>query len=256
MAGYDPLPELRPTPPRVLPDSDELSDLRLIEDEPPLASPPRRKRRRWKWAALFVGAVLLCAGAGYVFQGPILRALSYSLIHQPELNESAVIVVLGGGGPLRADKAAELYHDVWAPEIWVMLPESIPDDASYGDLILMESHLVRAVFEHRYVPQERIFWSGQVFHSTREEAVYLREWMRNQGIRSALVVCGEFQSKRAQWTLDRAFRNSGLRASVVPAPDDRFGPVDWWTHEEGIVFVQNEHLKTLYYRLNALVGRY
>jgi uncharacterized SAM-binding protein YcdF (DUF218 family) len=70
-----------------------------------------RSRFVWYGLAGLLGLMLL---AGLVF-----RYLGFWLVLDEPLEKSAAIVVMGGGFPYRAAKAAELYKDGWAKEVWL-----------------------------------------------------------------------------------------------------------------------------------------
>ncbi len=58
--------------------------------------------------------------AGLVWLGGVmLRYLGLWLVLDEPLEHSAAVVVLGGGFPWRAAKAAELYKEGWAKEVWL-----------------------------------------------------------------------------------------------------------------------------------------
>jgi len=161
---------------------------------------------------------------------------------------------LGGGRTDRVEKAVELLQNGYAREILMMLPERIPPDAAYGDLLDMERRMCRSVLELRGVAPDKIHWSSEAFYSTYDEIKSLRAWMREKGIPSAIIIPGLFQSRRARWTVDHLFKGTKLDVLVIPAPHPYVSATDWWSHEEGIVTVENEYIKNIYYQLKSLVG--
>lgn len=213
-------------------------------------------RRGLKSLAMLLIALVVLALALYLFRVPLLQATGGALVHDPEPAQSDVIVVLGGGGLLRAEKAVELYRQGFAPEILVMLPLEVSDQTPYGDHIEMEARMIDALFRFYSIPQEDVNWLGRPVFSTYQEAVHLRDWMNEAGARSALVVAGYFQSSRAQWSLDRVFDDSDIRAQVIAAHEPEYDKSDWWRHLDGLLQVQNEYVKFLFYRLQALRGDY
>ncbi|MBZ0254785.1 YdcF family protein [bacterium] len=203
---------------------------------------------------VFLSLVVLCAVA-YLFRKPILTSLGDALVYESELQPADVIIVLGGGGTLRAEQAAKLYHEGYAKKLLVLLPKTLPDDAPYRDLIDMERKLVEMVLAYRHVPQNQIDWAGRPVFSTYEETMLIREWMETHHAHSAIVVSGYFQSSRAQWVLDRAFQDTDIQVQVTPAPEPDISAENWWTDIDGILNVQNEYVKYAYYRLRGLLGR-
>lgn len=238
------------------PEPDAASDDPAALLDPEALWQPPRKRRVWLW--LLVACLLIAAGGtlAYVYQEPLLRGLGNGLVHEPFLQRSDVIAILGGGGIDRAERGVELYHQGWAPRILVMLPQSTGSEEPYSDLVLMESMTIEALMDYHDVPQDAVNWSGQTFYSTYDEAVYLRAWMEENGYTDALVVSGWFQSARAHWSLQRLFPEERWQIETAPAPPFEYDVEQWWLHEDGLISVQNEYLKTGYYWLKALLGQY
>lgn len=208
-----------------------------------------RKTRRRRRVFLCLFLALAAAEVLYTHRAPVLRTLGRALVSDAEPAASDVIVVLGGGGAVRADKGAELFNRGFSDRILVTLPRESPPGAVYRDTYNLESLEVQSAFARAGVPPERVSWSEGPFYSTRGEAAYIRDWMNARGLKSALVVAGRFQSARARMTFNAFFPRDRYDIRVIAAPGRFATENDWWRHEEGIITVENEWIKTMYYWL-------
>lgn len=177
------------------------------------------------------------------------------MVYESDLQPCDVVVVLTGGGTLRLERAIELLKAGMAPQILMTLPEAVPKDAAYYDLYHTENLMCKAVMEFHGVALEQVAWSDRPFYSTYSEAVFLRDWMKRNQSRSAIVVSGYFQSRRAKWSMDHAFRGSEYTIQIAPAREELYSVEEWWKNEEGVIMVENEYLKTAYYWVKGIFGR-
>jgi len=215
---------------------------------------PSKKRRwlRWLVGILLLSICLLLALT--VFHRPLLIWTGNTLVFESELKPCEIAVVLTGGGTIRLERAIDLLETGKARKILMTLPNPIPEGTAYYDLFNTEKTMCQALLDYHKIPPEKVAWSETPFHSTYEEAVFLRGWMEQNQCKSAIVVAGYFQSKRAKWTVDRVFRGSAFDVRIAAASEEFCTANDWWQTEEGIIRVENEFLKNAYYRLKGLVG--
>ncbi|RJP33275.1 MAG: hypothetical protein C4527_05050 [Candidatus Omnitrophota bacterium] len=210
----------------------------------PSAGDGHRKKRRIVFALLCLS---LFGSAILYYRVSILRAMASFLIYESETQPCAVVVMLGGGRTERIEKAIELYQHGWAKEILLMIPRQVGAEVIYSELFNNESRMCRAILELRGVADEHVQWASEPFYSTYDELHYLKSWMRGRGVPSAVIVPGLFQSRRAKWTMDRIFRDTDFTLRIIPAAGRFVSAADWWTHEEGMIEVENEYLKNVYY---------
>ena len=211
----------------------------------------RRFRRLFRW--VFIPTVVLVAVV-FWFRYPLLRGAAGFLVYESNPKPCDVVIALGGGLTERIEKAVELMQQGYAREILLPLPEELAPDAVYKDLLEMERRMCKAVLELRGVASDKVHWSSEPLYSTYAEIKFIQRWMKQNGDRSAIIVPGLFQSRRAKWTADRMFKGSGCDILVIPAPEQVVSATNWWTNEEGIVTVENEYIKNIYYIVKSVVG--
>ena len=87
--------------------------------------------------------------------------------------------------------------------------------------------------------------------STWSEAQIMRRWMEANGIRHVLVVSDPQHMLRVSYSWWSVFRGSGLRYTLVAAPQANWSAWHWWENEALAINAGMEVLKLAYY-----VGRY
>jgi uncharacterized SAM-binding protein YcdF (DUF218 family) len=200
----------------------------------------RRWPRRLLWLAAFC---FLFSAFCFVFRVPILRAAAGTwMINDPPAKADA-IVILGGGANFRSFDAARLYQAGWAPLILVMNSELRATDRL--GLTIPEAELVRRILLTNAVPAEAIQIVGTNLTSTRDEALTLREWLKDSHASSFLIPTGPFHSRRVRWVFRKAFGDAATRLTVTSI--DPKECQDWWQHERTLIDFQNEVVKFGYY---------
>jgi uncharacterized SAM-binding protein YcdF (DUF218 family) len=169
------------------------------------------------------------------------------------LDRADVIVVLSGSKAFRerTEFAATLYRNGVAPRIlltndgerasWSNVEERNPP---YQELAARE-------LEQRGVPASAITLVDLPVQGTLDEAVTIRKYADDNGIRSILIVTSEYHSRRALWTFERVFAgreaNIGLQS---PKMTNAFA-VTWWIYPQGWKTVGAEFVKMVYYRMTV-----
>jgi DUF218 domain len=87
--------------------------------------------------------------------------------------------------------------------------------------------------------------------STWTEAQIMRRWMAANGVRHVLVVSDPQHMLRVSYSWWSVFRGSGLRYTLVAAPQANWSAWHWWENEALAINAGMEVLKLVYY-----VGRF
>lgn len=224
--------------------------------EPPAPTRPRRapSAARWRGALKRLAIALAVAWPPAAWgAAEWLAAGAEAVCAGAEAAPADAIVVLAGSSTYveRARAAAALFAEGRAPLV------ILTDDGLRGGWSGAEQRnplfVERAAAELRRagVPAERIGFVGRPVSSTYDEAVALREYAEARGLRSVLVVTSAYHSRRALWTLGRAFRGSGVAFTLrAVAPGEQSPrPAVWWLSGLGWKMVAGEYLKLVYYRL-------
>src|SRR5687768_17034362 len=148
---------------------------------------------RWGRPALLAVAALLL----------VSWIAAETLIVRSDLAHADAMVVLAGSSTYleRTNRAAQLFHEGRAPRI-ILTNDNLSSGWSAEEQrnpLFVE----RATQELRRlgVPKERIEVVPGRVTSTYDEVVQMRQYTREHGLRSILVVTSAYQSRRALWTL-------------------------------------------------------
>lgn len=170
------------------------------------------------------------------------------LVAQDELEdmEPAPIVLLMGSVGDRALGAYELYEKGLADGIYMveshvagsdLLEErkiSVPGDAELSKEILIELG----------VPEEEITILSGDAESTKDEALAVRDYFRNQPeIENVIVTTSKFHSWRSRLIFSKALEDMDINVYSVPTPYDKYQARGWYQDREDIQRVITEYIK-------------
>lgn len=169
------------------------------------------------------------------------------------LDRADVIVVLSGSKAFRerTEFAATLYRNGVAPRIlltndgerasWSNVEERNPP---YQELAARE-------LEQRGVPASAITLVDSPVQGTLDEAVTIRKYADDNGIRSILIVTSEYHSRRALWTFERVFADREANIGIQSPKMTNAFAVTWWIYPQGWKTVGAEIVKMVYYRMSV-----
>jgi uncharacterized SAM-binding protein YcdF (DUF218 family) len=175
-----------------------------------------------------------------VFWTPLLEAAGNGLIEDDGARKADAIVVLGGDSyGDRTLKGAELAKAGYAPFVYVSGPPRLMGFESDDEVLYAEQKgLPATLFREVHLP-------ATAAESTRTEARYLGKYLRDQGVKSVLLVTSNYHTKRAVklWRQE----NPNLQVAVVPSvdPGNYFTADGWWKTRPGQKMFLLEWMKTI-----------
>ena len=199
----------------------------------------RSCRLRWFLWGLVSGPLLatillaLLVGLG-------LPPIGHWLARPAELGHADAIVVLSGGGPERMVHGITLYKQDWAPELWYTGNRPIPALTSFTD-----GQFARDFALAQGVPDKAIRLLPTT--STWEDGREIAALARAEGVRSIIIVTDWYHSRRALCVIRKGLAGSDVKVFFRSPPMLTYGPDNWWQHEDGLVAVTNELIKTGFY---------
>jgi uncharacterized SAM-binding protein YcdF (DUF218 family) len=179
----------------------------------------------------------------FLLHGPILRGVGNWFVVDDPPARGDFIYVLNGDPNIRPFHAASLYHEGYARRVVIPRAELRPAEAM--GLLPSDTDVSIEVLRRKGVPDpaiEVLPVSGGVT-STRDEARVLRAYLRGEPATRVLVVTSSYHTRRARWTIERELGDAQVEIRMMAAPDERFGPADWWTNETGFLSYINEMIK-------------
>ena len=210
----------------------------------------RRNRPVWLKVAislsvLFGVSCLFLLGL-FIWRNQLLLWVGNSLITEtPNLKPAQAIVVFSGGPWDRGNEAAILWKQRLGDQI-ICTGENIPHDFKVLGINLPESELTRIQLIRQGVDSTKI----QLIRrgtSTFEEIEVIREFCQIQKIQSIILVSSKFHTYRIKKYVQPKLEKIGVDVQIHGAPASNFPESSWWADEDGLLFVNNEYVKLLYY---------
>ncbi len=163
----------------------------------------------------------------YLVRAPLLRLAGNFWIRPDPPASSDVIVILSDDDFTadRATRAADLYHDGWAPRVvgsgrWLRPYTSIAD--------LMQRDL-----EARGVPRKAIMPFAHDAPDTLEELKGIRGFVEQHGWKRVMIVTSNYHTRRTHYLSEHVFP-SNVHVLVEAAPDHDYDPDSWWRTRAGV----------------------
>jgi len=208
-------------------------------------------RRRFLRAALFASIAALCLLI--LLRRPILSGVGDFLVVSDPLGRADAIAVLSGNGAVRGAKAAELYHEKWAPKILVT-KEGFPfrerEWKRFGVDLPETDTSTREALQYLNVPDPDIEILEGYNESTFQEAGRYLQYAKAHSLKSLIVVTSNFHTRRSRMIFRLVFRRSGIAVSFqAAAPEWQFNPDGWWTRRLDSKQLLLEYEKLIYYWL-------
>lgn len=200
--------------------------------------------KRWFRRCLILTGCLLVL---FLFWNPILRSIGHYLVAGDELQPSEVCFVLGGNSYDRGLYAAEVYKD-FPDQRFVATGGNYPTQIQALNTVMYEAELTKHFMHTLGVPQEQIAVLTQST-STMEESEEILAYCKQHRLSKIAILSSAFHLRRVKSVFENKFRKEGIEVVFFAAPDKDFDADNWWKHEEGLITVNNEYIKLVYYTL-------
>lgn len=171
-----------------------------------------------------------------------------------ENNLDSAILVLGGGIQSRLFHAIALYRYGISDLVLITNPANyIYNDfggAIQSEVAQMKGALDFAHARYKIVPSKNPLGA----QSTRDEALDVADFLRQNPLDKIFIVTSEFHSKRAYITFSDIFAKEGIETEIYlfPAPNRIFNRANWHASELGLMSYLLEVPKLLlYYTSNS-----
>jgi uncharacterized SAM-binding protein YcdF (DUF218 family) len=201
----------------------------------------QRIRRR----ALRVLLLVAVLGGLFAARGWLARQVAQALVTEDPLAPAQALFVLAGGEVDRGREAARLLAQGYAP-VAVCTGEQEHRFLRQMGIRLNEAHMTRSVMLAHGADSTRIH-TLPIGTSTFEECNAILAHCQAQGWRRVLVLSSRLHTARIASVIKPRARPLGIEVCVRGAPDSRFDEDTWFRNEDGLLFVNNEYVKRLYY---------
>jgi uncharacterized SAM-binding protein YcdF (DUF218 family) len=200
---------------------------------------PKTIQRKRPLIAIIV-VLFLAAAAVLVFRGA-----GFWLVRQDALAPGGVIVVLSGGLPYRAEGAAAIYKQGYAPEVWISRPESpAADMEALGVSFVGEEEYNRQILVREGVPAAAIHIFPETIVDTQQEVEEIAREMHRTGKTQGIIVTSPQHTRRVR-ALWKRIAGSDPKIIVRAAAEDPFDASHWWRNTRDALSVVREFLGLL-----------
>ena len=170
--------------------------------------------------------LIVVAGLGYW----AFRNVGGWLVVADPLQHAQAIVVLNGGAPFRAMGAADLYHQGWAPEIWITTGYDRGGGEVYERLRVpytQDSDHSRQVLEKLGVPANAIRILPTPIWNTADEVRVVSSALRQMKGDAVIIITSPPHTRRVR-TIWRLLVGDQPRAIVRYDSYEEYNARQWW----------------------------
>jgi uncharacterized SAM-binding protein YcdF (DUF218 family) len=206
------------------------------------------KSLRFRKALKIIGLILLFIALIISFRRPLMRCVGNYLIDEDQLSRADAIFVLSGNPTDRAKEAAKLFASGFAPQI-ICTGESVPTLYEVINVKMDEATLSEIALKKEKVDSNKI----EVLHvgtSTREESHEILKYCKKHGMKKIIVVSDKFHTNRINYAFRSIFEKGEIEIILRGAPSTAYKENNWWAEEAGLLMVNNEYVKLLYYYIH------
>jgi uncharacterized SAM-binding protein YcdF (DUF218 family) len=208
-----------------------------------------KPRRPWSKVLVTSATLILLAVLVWTFRIPILTGIGNYLVVNDQLQLADIIFVLNGDFNTRPFFASDLYKQGLAPLVGIARAEDLP--ATKLGLVPNDTDVSIGVIKTLGVPADKIIvlpFPGGVT-STFDEATALHDYIESNNIQRVILVTSAFHTRRARWIFNRELSELPVTLEMAAAPNVGFNSTNWWKNEEGLITLNNEYVKLVYYFL-------
>lgn len=202
---------------------------------------PNKWKKKWLFI-FFIGCWAI------LFRKPILQGIGNFLITEDKLQKSDAIFVLGGNVFDRSTHSVYLYQNNFSDTI-IPVGESVAKillstDNQKPDAVLSKSYMINKLNTPKNAIKTIIKGT-----STKEEADEILKYSINNNYKKIIIVSDKFHLRRVKSIFNKTFKDSNIDVFISGAPSSSYIENYWWNYEDGLIMVNNEYVKLVYYMI-------
>jgi uncharacterized SAM-binding protein YcdF (DUF218 family) len=219
-------------------------------------------KRYNKFTGKKITTILLILFTFFIFVSVFLIPnLGQWLVAEDDLQTSDMIVVLMGSVTDRILQAVDIYNERYSDKLVLVNSYRFDYDIFVERGVEIppgNAQLSKMAAIDLGVPEENILILEGNAKSTQDEALIIREYIRNnKKIESIILVTSKYHSGRAKKIFRKALSGLDREISIYSSPSkyDPFNASQWWKNREDIKWVVLEYLKlaNFYFREQFLL---
>lgn len=194
----------------------------------------------WWFAAGVLLLLLLCHRS-------VLWGIGNWLVVEDPVQPVDALYILSGNSFDRGEEAARLYHEGYAPLLVCLGGETNPALELYG-IDDLTSTMTRGVLLRAGVPAGDAVLLPEGTSTFEEFQAIVRHCKAN-GFQRIMVVSSLFHTRRIHTYFRTRLYLEGIELVLRGASESSFEEDEWWKEEPGLLFVNSEYIKMVYYWL-------
>ncbi len=197
-----------------------------------------------KFLIIFFSLVLFLALL-YTFREPELRWFATRLIVEDPLQKADALVVLSGGGFDRGNEAVKIMKAGYVNKI-ICTGGNPVIELKVFNIDTLESDMTAANLRRQGIPDSCIV-ELRTGTSTKEESLVIADYCHEHAIKKIMIVSSKLHTRRVQEVFKTKLNKQNIEVIVRGAPNSQFNELKWWQSENGLIAINNEWLKRMYY---------
>ncbi|MEI6312296.1 MAG: YdcF family protein [Bacteroidota bacterium] len=196
---------------------------------------------------IWLFSTLLCIVISlYLFRISIFKSAAGFLIQEDKIpSSSQACYILSGNAFDRGNKAIELYKSNKVMHFYCS-GENLSNDLKAFGINKKECALQKEYLVKNQVPDSCISLIEKGT-SSYEELKAIDKYCHEHYIDRAIIVSSKFHTRRIQLILDKMEAYTSF--TVIGASSSNFKELEWWNSEYGLIALNNEYVKWMYYKL-------
>lgn len=195
---------------------------------------------------VFLLAATMLLSVVYALRNVLLPMPAKCLIEEDALQKADAMIVLSGSGYDRGNEAARLFNEGYVSKI--VCPGGNPAyEFRILKLYITESEAAKLNLTNRNNVPDSAITVIACGTSTIEEAKCLYNFIKQQKYQKVILLTSLYHTQRAGRIFRKEFENSNVQFIVRGAKSSRFDEYKWWHNEDGLIAMNNEMIKSVYY---------
>ena len=201
-----------------------------------------------------ITTILVILFAFFIFVSVFLMPnLGQWLVVEDDLQASDMIVVLMGSFPDRIMQAVDIYNERYSDKLVLVNGYRVDYDIFVEkgvEILPGNAQLSKIAAIDLGVPEENILILAGGAKSTRDEALIIREYIKNnRAIESIILITSKYHSGRSKKIFKKVLSGLDREINIYSSPSkyDPFNVNQWWKDREDIKCVLSEYLKLAHF---------
>ncbi|MDX2001407.1 MAG: ElyC/SanA/YdcF family protein [Chitinophagales bacterium] len=205
------------------------------------------KRHKWKRRAFILAGIALLVLLLFACRFPILRGFGNFLICENTLQKSDAIFVLSGAPGERGQEAAKVLNAGYA-NVAYCTGESVPQDLYSLGITLSECDITRSNMIRSGADSLKVR-TIKYGTSTQEESDTILNFCKKHRFKQVILISSKFHTRRVGQAFREKLESKGVKVIIHGASSGAYNERKWWQNEHGLIALNNEYIKLIYYWL-------